>query len=168
MGYIMSETEDAWRKVLAAFDDWIYYESSEFGPWTGYFSIENLRGLTDQERLGWMHSMIDEIIPGRVDKCRDAGVALEDFLPYMPDADAKETVRSMLDLNSLLRNSMLRMSDIISEMIDQYGAGGLDEIVPSLETVAGAEEDIRHHMSLFSKGFGKLKTLGLEIPEDMQ
>ncbi len=164
----MSETEDAWKRVLAAFDDWIYYESSEFGPWTGYFSIENLGSLTDQERLGWMHSMIDEIIPGRVDKCRDAGVALEDFLPYMPDAEAIETVRSMLDLNSLLRDSMLGMSDIIGEMMDAYGSGGLDEIAPSLEAVAEAEEDIRHHMSLFSKGFGKLRALGLEIPEDMQ
>jgi hypothetical protein len=164
----MSETDDAWRRVLTAFDDWIYYESSDFGPWTGYFSVENLRGLTDQERLGWMHSMIDEIIPGRVDKCRDAGVALEDFLPYMPDAEAIDTVRSMLDLNSLLRNSMLRMSDLIGEMIEAYSSGGLDEILPNLEGIAESEEDIRHHMSLFSKGFGKLKTLGLEIPEDMQ
>ncbi|TFG06570.1 hypothetical protein EU522_01475 [Candidatus Thorarchaeota archaeon] len=163
----MSETEDAWKRVLAAFDDWIYYESTEFGPWTGYFSLENLRDLTDQERLGWMHSMIDEIIPGRVDKCKEAGIALEDFLPYMPDSAAIETVNSMIDLNSLLQDLMLRMSDIIGSMMDSYREGGLDEILPSLESLAESEEEIRHHMSLFSQGFGKLKSLGLEMPEDL-
>ncbi|NHJ14598.1 MAG: hypothetical protein EAX95_13040 [Candidatus Thorarchaeota archaeon] len=162
----MSETDDAWNRVLSAFDDWIYYESSEFGPWTGYFSIENLRDLTNEERLGWMHSMVDEIIPGRVDKCKDAGVALEDFLPYMPDSDAIETVNRMIDLNSLLRDLMLRMSDIMGSMMESYRMGGLDDVLPSLESLADAEEEIRHHMSLFSQGFGKLKSLGLEMPED--
>lgn len=167
VGLTMSETEDAWKRVLAAFDDWIYYESSEFAPWTGYFSIESLRDLTNEERLGWMHSMIDEIIPDRVGKCKDAGVALEDFLPYMPDSDAVETVNRMIDLSGLLQDLMLRMSDIIGTMMESYKHGGLDDIFPSLEGLADAEEEIRHHMSLFSQGFGKLRSLGLEMPEDL-
>ncbi|MHA1904713.1 MAG: hypothetical protein ACXADL_02435 [Candidatus Thorarchaeota archaeon] len=163
----MAETDEGWRRVLSAFDEWIHYESTEFMPWTGYFSIENLRGLTDQERLGWMNQMQDEIIPGRVDMCKQAGVALEDFLPYMPDADAIQTVRSMIDLNVVLQDIMLRMSDIVSSMAEEYKLGGLEEIVHFLSSLAESEEDIRHHMSLYSQGFGKLKSLGLNIPEEL-
>ena len=125
----MAEITEGWKLVLNAFDEWINYESTEFGPWTGYFSLENLRALTHEERLGWMHSMVDEIIPGRVAKCKDAGVALEDFLPYMPDADALETVRSMIDLNIVIHDSMLRMSDILASMMTEYETGGLEEII---------------------------------------
>ena len=89
---LMSRTAEGWHRVLGAFDNWITYESTEFGPWTGYFSLENLRSLTSEERLGWMHSMYDEVIPGRVKICREASVALEDFLPYMPDEDAVQVV----------------------------------------------------------------------------
>ncbi len=163
----MSETAEGWRRVLNAFDDWIAYEANEFGPWTAYFSLENLHDLTDKERLGWMHKMLEEVIPGRIDKCKEASVALEDFLPYMPDAAAIETVRSMIDLAFLLQDSMMAMSDIIAEMIDAYKEGGLDEIIHYLSSVAEAEEDIRHHMSLFSQGFGKLKSLGLEMPDEL-
>ncbi len=162
----MSETAEGWRRVLFAFDQWITYESSEFMPWTGYFSMEGLRGLTSAERVGWMNNMISEIIPGRVDKCREAGVALEDFLPFMPNPETQETVRSMLNLNSQLSDAILAMSDIMSSMLDDYRSGGLDEIVGSLEAIATSEEDIRHHMSLYSKGFAKLQSLGLDIPDD--
>ncbi len=162
----MSETAEGWRRVLAAFDNWITYESTEFMPWTGYFSIDGLRGLTSDERVGWMNNMISEIIPGRVGKCREAGVALEDFLPFMPNPETQQTVRSMLDLNSQLQDSILAMSDIMSNMLEDYQAGGLDELGGSLEAIATTEEDIRHHMSLYSKGFGKLQSLGLEIPDE--
>ncbi len=162
----MSETDEGWRRVLAAFDEWIYYEGSEFMPWTGYFTMDGLQSLTHQERLGWLHNMIDEIIPGRVDKCKEAGVALEDFLPFMPHGEAIETVRSMIDLNLTIQDLMLQMSDTLSRMLDDYKTDGLDEVVVHLETLALIEEDIRHHMSLYSKGFGKLKSLGLEMPDD--
>ena len=163
----MSETKDMWHHVLSAFEDWIDYEASGFGPWTGYFSIDNLRDLTDDERLAWMRSMCDEIIPGRVEKCRTASVALEDFLPYMPDPDTIETVRSMIELSSVIEHAMLRQSDMIFDMMEEYSPGGLDEIVPYLSSLSEAEEDIRHHMSLFSQGFGRLKTLGLDISDDL-
>ncbi|HDD67763.1 MAG TPA: hypothetical protein ENG31_04010 [Candidatus Thorarchaeota archaeon] len=163
----MSEMEEGWKRVLGAFEDWIEYEASEFGPWTAYFSLDNLRDLTEEERLGWMHKMYDEVIPGRIDKCREAGVALEDFLPFMPDNEAIETVRSMIDLSIVLQDSMMHLSDIVAQMMEEYREGGLDEIVPLLESLASAEEDIRHHMSLFSKGFGKLRAMGLEIPEEI-
>ncbi|MHA1907006.1 MAG: hypothetical protein ACW98Y_06915 [Candidatus Thorarchaeota archaeon] len=162
----MSETAEGWRRVLAAFDNWITYESTEFMPWTGYFSIEGLRGLTRPETIAWMNNMISEIIPGRVDKCREAGVALEDFLPFMPNPETQQTVRSMLDLNSQLQDTILVMSDIMGNLLEDYRAGGLDEIAGALEAIATTEEDIRHHMSLYSKGFGKLQSLGLEIPDD--
>ncbi len=164
----MSETDEGWRRVLTAFDDWISYEGSEFMPWTGYFSLEGLRDLTHQERIGWMHNMVDEIIPSRIDRCREAGVALEDFLPYMPNPETIETVRSMIDLNVTLQDLMLRMSDIFANMLDEYKSGGMDEIVVYLESIASCEEEIRHHMSLYSKGFGKLQALGLTIPDDFQ
>jgi hypothetical protein len=163
----MSETAEGWRRVLGAFDNWIYYESSEFGPWTGYFSLENLRDLTSEERLGWMHSMYDEIIPGRVEKAKDTAVALEDFMPYMPDPDAREVVQSMIDLSDVIQGGMLRMSDVIHTMMDEYKTSGLEEIVPYLTSLAEIEEDIRHHMSLYSQGFSKLGSLGLEIPDEM-
>ncbi|MCF2136215.1 MAG: hypothetical protein K9W43_03155 [Candidatus Thorarchaeota archaeon] len=163
----MSETVDGWRRVLNAFDKWIEYEATEFGPWTSYFSLDNLHDLTDQERLGWMHKMVEEIIPGRIDRCKEAGVALEDFLPYMPEPATIETVRSMIDLATLLQDSMMQMSDLIAEMMEAYRIGGLDEIIPLLSGVAEAEEDIRHHMSLFSQGFGKLKSLGLQMPDEL-
>lgn len=163
---MVSETAEGWRRVLAAFDTWIEYESTEFMPWTGYFSLDELRGLTSAERVGWMNNMISEIIPGRVEKCREAGIALEDFLPYMPNPETQETVRSMIDLNSRLQDAILGMSDVMSNMLDEYRSGGLDEISGSLEAIASTEEDIRHHMSLYSKGFGRLQSLGLEIPDD--
>lgn len=163
----MSETAEGWRTVLGAFDSWIYYESSEFGPWTGYFSLENLRGLTSEERLGWMYSMYDEIIPGRVEKAKETGVALEDFMPYMPDHDAREVVQSMIDLSDVIRGAMLHMSDVVHTMMDEYKTSGLEEIVPYLTSLADIEEDIRHHMSLYSQGFAKLGSLGLEIPDEM-
>ncbi|MFW9907179.1 MAG: hypothetical protein ACFFEF_01280 [Candidatus Thorarchaeota archaeon] len=162
----MSETAEGWRRVLAAFDEWITYESTEFMPWTGYFSMDGLRSLTNEERLGWMNNMIDEIIPGRVAKCREAGVALEDFLPYMPNSDAISTVQSMIDLNTRIQDSMLSMSDTISSMLDEYKTGGLDELHTFIESLATNEEDIRHHMSLYSQGFGKLQALGLEMPDE--
>ncbi len=162
----MSEAEEGWRRVIHAFEDWIDYEATEFGPWTAYFSIEHLQALTSAERLGWMQKMCDEIIPGRIDRCREAGVALEDFLPFMPDSDSIDTVRSMIDLCSVLQDSMMRMSDLIVEMSEKYSEGGLEEIVQLLSAVAEVEEDIRHHMSLFSKGFAKLRSLGLELPTD--
>jgi hypothetical protein len=161
----MSDTAEGWTRVLKAFDDWIEYETTEFGPWTGYFSVENLRGLTDKERLSWMGSMVDEIIPGRIGSCRSAGVALEDFLPYMPDAAAIETVRSMIDLNLVLQEGMMKMSDAVSRMADEYRVGGLDELGVHLNELKEIEEDIRHHMSLYSKGFSRLRSLGLEIPD---
>lgn len=161
----MSETEEGWKRVLSAFDNWIEYESKEFGPWTGYFSPDNLRVLTDKERLGWMHQMYDQIIPGRVDACREAGVALEDFMPFMPDESAIDTVSSMIDLNSVLQDAMLKMSDVFTVMIEEYQTGGTDEIIPRLQEVIDIEEDIRHHMSLYAKGFAKLGSLGLEVPD---
>lgn len=160
----MSE-QDGWHRVLKAFEDWIYYESTEFGPYTGYFSLENLRDLTSGERINWMQSMYDEIIPGRVEHCRNAGVAFEDFLPYMPDPNAREVVQSMIDLTQVLTDDMLGMSDTIHSMKDDYETGGLDEIIPYLSDLAEAEENIRHHMSLFSQGFGKLRSMGLEMPD---
>ena len=163
----MSETTEGWRRVLAAFDDWIEYETTEFMPWTAYFTMEGLQGLTHEERIAWMRNMVEEIIPGRVDKCREAGVALEDFLPYMPDTAAIETVRSMIDLNLRLQDAILGMSDALSGMLDEYMSGGLDEISVNLESLAEIEEDIRHHMSLYSQGFGKLGRMGLEIPDEL-
>jgi hypothetical protein len=161
----MSEAEEGWQKVLKAFDDWIDYESSEYGPYTGYFSLENLRDLTNDERMNWMRSMYDEIIPGRVEKCRAAGVAFEDFMPFMPDSDAREVVQSMIDLTQVIVDSMLAMSDTIHNMKDDFEANGFDEIVAYLSDLADSEENIRHHMSLFSQGFGKLRSLGLEMPD---
>jgi hypothetical protein len=161
----MSEIAEGWNRVLKAFDDWIEYETTEFGPWTGYFSPENLRDITSEERLSWMRSMVDEIIPGRIDSCRQAGVALEDFLPYMPDADAIGTVRSMIDLNTVLQEAMMKMSDAVGRMIDEYKEGGLDEISGPLGELKDVEEDIRHHMSLYSKGFAQLRSLGLKMPD---
>ena len=160
----MSEKE-GWNRVLKAFEDWIYYESSEFGPYTGYFSLENLRDLTSEERMSWMQLMYDEIIPGRVERCRTAGVAFEDFLPYMPDPKAREVVQSMIDLTQVLSDDMLGMSDTMHSMKEEYESGGLDEIMPYLTDLAEAEENIRHHMSLFSQGFGKLRSMGLEMPD---
>jgi hypothetical protein len=160
----MSEQE-GWRRVLKAFEEWIYYESTEFGPYTGYFSLENLRDLTSKERISWMQSMYDEIIPGRVERCRSAGVAFEDFLPYMPDPKAREVVQSMIDLTQVLSDDILSMSDTIHSMNEEYQSSGLDEIVPFLTDLAETEEGIRHHMSLFSQGFGKLRSMGLEMPD---
>jgi hypothetical protein len=160
----MSEQE-GWHRVLNVFEDWIYYESTEFGPYTGYFSLENLRDLTSNERIRWMQSMYDEIIPGRVEKCRNAGVAFEDFIPYMPDSAAREVVQSMIDLTQVLSDEMLGMSDIIHSMKEEYESGGLEEVLPFLSDLADAEESIRHHMSLFSQGFGKLRSMGLEMPD---
>lgn len=164
----MSDTDEGWKRVLDAFEEWIHYESTEFAPWTGYFSLENLRNLTDNERIGWLHSMVDEIIPGRVDSCKQAGVALEDFLPYMPHEEAIETVQSMINLNGVIRGLILGMSDTISIMQDDYQSHGLDGIVPHLPTLAEAEEEIRYHMSLYSKGFAKLKSLGLDMPDSFE
>ena len=160
----MSEHE-GWHRVLKAFEDWIEYETSEFGPYTGYFSLENLRDLTSKERISWMQSMYDEIIPGRVEMCRKAGVAFEDFLPYMPDPNARDIVRSMIDLTQVLSDEMLGMSDTMHSMKEEYESGGLEEIVPYLTDLADSEESIRHHMSLFSEGFGKLRSMGLEMPD---
>lgn len=164
----MSETAAAWHRVLSAFDDWIAYESTEFMPWTTYFSMDSLRDLTNQERVGWITNMIDDVIPGRVDMCRAAGVALEDFLPHMPDEAAIETVRSMIELNDRVESMMLSMSDTFSIMLDEYKEGGLDNIVGQLGDLADTEEDIRHHMSLYSKGFARLKKLGLDVPSEME
>ncbi len=161
----MSESELGWQRVLKAFDKWINYESSEFGPYTGYFSLENLRDLMDVERISWMHSMIDEIIPGRIERCREVAVAFEDFLPYMPDPAAREVVQSMIDLSEVIKDDMLAMSDTFSNMRDDYEEGGIDEIVSYLSELADSEENIRHHMSLFSQGFAKLRSLGLEMPD---
>ena len=163
----MSETAEGWRRVLLAFDDWITYESSEFAPWTSYFSVENLASLTSKEVVGWMQTMYDQVIPGRVEKCQEAGVALEDFLPYMPEPEAIQTVRSMIDLNGVLQDLMLGMSDIFTTMVDSYRTGGLEEIELYLRSLAESEEDIRHHMSLYSQGFGKLRSLGLEMPDEL-
>jgi len=157
--------QEGWRRVLKAFEDWITYESTEFGPYTGYFSLDNLSGLTSKERVGWMHSMYEETIPGRVERCRTAGVAFEDFLPYMPDPSAREVVQSMIDLIQVLSEDILGMSDTIHSMKEEYQSGGLDEIVPYLTDLGTAEENIRHHMSLFSQGFGKLRAMGLEMPD---
>ena len=161
----VSELEVAWQKVLDAFDDWISYESTEFMPWTGYLSMENLRDITHNERIGWMNNMIEEVIPGRVDACRQAGVALEDFLPYMPNEEALDTVRSMMDLNVRIQDAILSMSDAFAKMLEEYKEDGLEGISHLLQSIADIEEDIRHHMSLFSKGFGKLGALGLEVPD---
>lgn len=163
----MSESAEGWGRVLKAFDDWISYESSEFAPWTAYFSPENLRDLTDKERMGWMHSMYSEVIPGRVESCKSVAVAFEDFLPYMPDPASQETVRSMIDLSTRIQDSMRGMSDVITTMMEEYKVGGLDEAFHYLSSLADAEEDIRHHMTLYSAGFRKLKKLGLTIPEEM-
>ncbi|MGY5865234.1 MAG: hypothetical protein RTV41_11585 [Candidatus Thorarchaeota archaeon] len=158
-------SQDGWQRVLKAFEDWITYESTEFGPYTGYFSLENLRDLTSQERIGWMHSMYEEIIPGRVERCKAAQVAFEDFLPYMPDPAAKKVVQSMIDLTQVLVEDILGMSDTIHSMKEEYQASGMDEIVPYLSDLADTEENVRHHMSLFSQGFGKLRAMGLEMPD---
>ncbi len=163
----MSETAEGWQRVLSAFDDWIYYETSEFGPWTSYFSPNTLMGLTSDERVNWMKNMLDTIIPGRVHKCQEAGVALEDFLPYMPDPTARDTVQSMIDLNAVLQDYMLSMSDIFSTMIEEIKSNDLEEIESYLSSLAETEEEIRHHMSLYSQGFGKLRSLGLDMPDDL-
>ena len=161
----MSEADEGWRRVLAAFEDWIAYESTEYGPYTGYFSLDSLRDLTHKERLGWMHSMYEEIIPGRVERCKAAKVAFEDFLPYMPDSDAIEVVQSMIDLSEVIADAMLALSDSVHSMQEEYIDGDLDEVVPYLTEIAETEENIRHHMSLFSGGFGKLRAMGLEMPD---
>ncbi|MHA1577920.1 MAG: hypothetical protein ACTSU3_11210 [Candidatus Thorarchaeota archaeon] len=161
----MAETVEGWNRVLKAFDDWISYETVEFAPFTSYFSLENLRDIMHSERIGWMHSMHVDIIPGRVQSCKNAGVAFEDFLPYMPDPETRDVVQSMIDLTNVLTDDMLAMSDIIHNMREDYESGGFDDAVPYLTELADAEENIRHHMSLFSQGFGKLKKMGLEMPD---
>ena len=161
----MAEITIGWKRVLDAFEDWISYETTEFGPYTGYFSLDNLRDLMHSEIIGWMRSMYEDIIPGRVEKCRNAGVAFEDFMPYMPDPDAREVVQSMIDLTQVLADDMLVMSDTIHSMQEDYETGGFDEIVPYLSDLADYEENIQHHMSLFSQGFGKLEKMGLEMPD---
>lgn len=161
----MAETIEGWRRVLKAFDDWISYETTEFGPHTSYFSLENLRDIMHSERIGWMNSMYVEIIPGRVQSCKNAAVAFEDFLPFMPDPEARAVVQSMIDLTKVLTDDMLAMSDTIHNMREDYESGGFDDAVPYLTDLAEAEENIRHHMSLFSQGFGKLKKMGLEMPD---
>jgi hypothetical protein len=50
-------------------------------------------------------------------------------------------------------------------MKEDYESGGFDEAVPYLTDLADSEENIRHHMSLFSQGFGKLAKMGLEMPD---
>jgi hypothetical protein len=161
----MSEIKVGWSRVLKAFDDWINYETTEFGPYTGYFSLENLRDLMHSERIGWMHSMYEDIIPGRVQKCKNAGVAFEDFIPYMPDPEARKVVQSMIDLTKVLGDDILAMSDTIHSMKEDYESGGFDDAVPYLTDLADSEEGIRHHMSLFSQGFAKLAKMGLEMPD---
>jgi len=161
----LAETVEGWKRVLKAFDDWISYETTEFGPYTGFFSLANLRDITHNERIGWMNSMYVEIIPGRVQSCKNAAVAFEDFIPYMPDPEARQVVQSMIDLTKVLTDDMLAMSDIINNMREDYESGGFDDAVPYLADLAEAEENIRHHMSLFSQGFGKLKKMGLEMPD---
>ena len=163
----MDEMAEGWKRVLDAFEVWIQYEGTEFMPWTGYFSMENLRDLTDPERIAWMNNMIDEIVPKRVDKCREAGVALEDFLPYMPGPDALDIVRSMIELNERIQEAMLHMSDTFNLMLEVHRSLGFEEIAHYLQTLADSEEDIRHHMSLYSQGFGKLQSMGLVIPDEM-
>ncbi|MEM2142250.1 MAG: hypothetical protein QXS20_00180 [Candidatus Thorarchaeota archaeon] len=163
----MSEMEEGWKRVLQAFDDWVFYESSEYGPWTAYFSAENLRDLTSSERLGWMYKMRDEVIPGRLDKCRQAGIALEDFVPLMPDPESAEIVQSMIDLNDTIARQIMALSDLIDDLIHEYQESGMDDVAISLSALADTEEDIRHHMSLFSDGFARLRSMGLEVPEDI-
>ena len=109
----MAESVEGWKRVLKAFDDWITYETTEFGPNTSYFSLANLRDITHSERIGWMNSMYIDIIPGRVQSCKNASVAFEDFIPYMPDPEARAVVQSMIDLTKVLTDDMLAMSDTI-------------------------------------------------------
>lgn len=161
----MAETIEGWKRVLKAFDDWISYETTEFAPYTSYFSLANLRDITHSERIGWMNSMYVDIIPGRVDSCKNAAVAFEDFLPYMPDPEARAVVHSMIDLTKVLTDYILAMSDTIHNMREDYESGEFDDAVPYLTDLAEGEENIRHHMSLFSQGFGKLKKMGLEMPD---
>jgi hypothetical protein len=71
----------------------------------------------------------------------------------------------MIDLTQVLSDDMLGMSDTMHSMKEEYESGGLDEIMPYLTDLAEAEENIRHHMSLFSQGFGKLRSMGLEMPD---
>jgi hypothetical protein len=71
----------------------------------------------------------------------------------------------MIDLTQVLSDDMLGMSDTIHSMKEEHEVSGLDEIVPYLADLADAEENIRHHMSLFSQGFGKLRSMGLEMPD---
>jgi hypothetical protein len=111
--------------------------------------------------------MIGSPIPGRVESCKSVAVAFEDFLPYMPDPASQDTVRSMIDLSTRIQDSMRGMSDVITTMMEEYKVGGLDEAFHYLSSLADAEEDIRHHMTLYSAGFRKLKKLGLTIPEEM-
>ncbi|MBD3159315.1 MAG: hypothetical protein GF309_11045 [Candidatus Lokiarchaeota archaeon] len=164
----MSASEDGWALVIDAFEDWIDYESSEFAPWTTYFSIKELRTLTHSERLGWMHTMRDEIIPGRIDSARQARIALEDFMAQLSEEGSLKIVQSMIDLSIRLEESMLQMSDVFTHMMEDYEEEGLDAVQLHLEKLAEIEEDIRHHMSLYSEGFSKLRERGREIPEEMR
>ncbi len=164
----MSASEDGWTLVIDAFEDWIEYESSEFAPWTTYFSIKELRTLTHSERLGWMHTMRNEVIPGRIDSARQARIALEDFMAQLSEEESIQTVQSMIDLSIRLEESMLQMSDVFTHMIDDYDEEGLEVVQIHLEKLAEIEEDIRHHMSLYSEGFGKLREQGRHIPEEMR
>ncbi|MFW9927719.1 MAG: hypothetical protein ACFFDM_13300, partial [Candidatus Thorarchaeota archaeon] len=100
-----------------------------------------------------------------VERCKSAQVAFEDFLPYMPDPEAREVVQSMIDLAQILSEDMLGMSDTFHSMEEEYQQGELDDIVPYLSDLVDSEENIRHHMSLFSQGFGKLRSMGLEMPD---
>ncbi len=86
----------------------------------------------------------------------------------MPDDDAVEVVQSMIDLSTVIQDLMLRMSDTVYSMMEEYKESGLDEINSYLATVTETEEEIRHNMSLYSQGFGKLGSMGLKIPEDMR
>jgi hypothetical protein len=164
----MSASEDGWALVIDAFEDWIDYESSEFAPWTNYFSIKELRTLTHSERLGWMRTMRNEVIPGRIDSARQARIALEDFMAQLSEEESIKIVQSMIDLSLRLEKSMLKMSDAFTHMMEDYEEEGLDAVQLHLEKLAEIEEDIRHHMSLYSEGFSKLREHGREIPEEMR
>jgi uncharacterized protein YeeX (DUF496 family) len=71
----------------------------------------------------------------------------------------------MIDLSLVIEDAMLAMSDTLSSMKDDYEEGGLDDIITNLSELADGEENIRHHMSLFSQGFAKLRSMGLEMPD---
>ncbi len=161
----MDDLIQNWERVIEAFNQWLSFEGTEFGPQVQYLSLDELLKFTHEEMLTYLIDLRDVLIAHRLSQVDNCRLAIGDVLSAVSGPEYSAVLQSMLDILDNIEELLMRFSDLLTDLIDAISEKDTDEASLIISELLEIETEIRHYMSLFSQGFAKMEALGLRAPD---